>query len=161
MTKNMISAILAIVVGVFYFASAMTLPAHTNMGDIMGPRLFPIVVAAASVIAGIALVLVELVGKNRATSEKADFGFVKNRLVWIDIALLTVAGIVYGMILDLLGFTVATLLFMFAATMLINRGRIVQNITVATIFTVAAYGIFGFGLKLSLPRGLVENLLPF
>ena len=161
MTKNMISAILAIVLGVFYFASAMTLPAHTNMGDIMGPRLFPIVVAATCVIAGIALVLVEFFGKHRAKSEKADFGFVKNKAVWIDIALLTAAGIIYGMLLDPLGFTVATLLFMFAAAMLINRGRIVQNITVAAIFTVAAYGVFGFGLKLSLPRGLVENLLPF
>lgn len=161
MTKNMISGILALVLGAFYLATAMTLPAHTNMGDIMGPRLFPIVVASACLIAGAALVVIELVGKNRAKSEKADFGFRKNKEIWIDIAAITVAGIAYGMILEWLGFTVATLLFMFAVTMLINRGRIGQNILVAVLFTVAAYAVFGFGFKLSLPRGLVENLLPF
>lgn len=161
MTKNMISGILALVLGVFYLATAMTLPAHTNMGDIMGPRLFPTVVAVACIVAGAALVLFELVGKNRAKSEKADFGFRKYKEVWIDIAVLTVIGIVYGMILDWLGFTVATLLFMFAVTMLINRGRLLQNLLVAVLFTIAAFLVFGFAFKLSLPRGLVENLLPF
>lgn len=161
MTKNMISGIVALAVGAFYFASAMGLPAHTNMGDIMGPRIFPLVVSIACLLAGAALVLIETVKKEKSGSEKAEFGFRKHKAVWIDIALITVAGIVYGMVLETLGFTVATLLFMFVATMLINRGRVGQNILVSVLFTLIAYGVFGFAFKLSLPRGLVENLLPF
>ncbi len=50
---------------------------------------------------------------------------------------------------------------MFCATMLINRGRFIQNILLSLLFPVVTYAAFAVALQLSLPRGIIENMLPF
>jgi len=74
---------------------------------------------------------------------------------------LTIAGIVFGLIIDGLGYMIATALFIFSVSMLINKGKLVQNIVIAVLFPVVTYFVFGVALKLSLPRGIIETMLPF
>ena len=45
--------------------------------------------------------------------------------------------------------------------MMINRGRFVQNVLIAVLFPAVTYGAFAIALQLSLPRGIIENMLPF
>ncbi|HEY9054334.1 MAG TPA: tripartite tricarboxylate transporter TctB family protein [Rectinemataceae bacterium] len=158
MTKNMISGIVAIVVGVIYLITTMLLP-EMKMGDKLGPKLFPSVAGFLALGSGVALVILDFISKK--PKEKADFGFIKRKDVWIKIFLTTVVGVVYGLLMDPLGFIIPTTLFMLFISTLINKGRLVQNIIVAVAFSVICYGVFGVALKLSLPRGFLEQLLPF
>ena len=81
--------------------------------------------------------------------------------LWLKILLTTVVGIVYGLVMDTLGFLIPTTLFMLFISTLINKGRLVQNAILSLAFSVITYGVFAVALKLSLPRGFLESLLPF
>jgi len=157
-TMNLITGIIAIALGGIYLLTAMLLP-EMRMGDRLGPKLFPSIVGILAIVAGIILALGD---RNPGTrSKKADFGFVKHKEVWIKILLTTAVGIAYGLLMDPLGFLVPTTLFMLFISTLINKGRLVQNLILAVAFSVITYGVFAVALKLSLPRGFIEQLLPF
>jgi len=116
-------------------------------------------VGILAIIAGFVLVIQERKPEKR--SKKADFGFVKHKEVWLKILLTTVVGIVYGLVMDSLGFLIPTTLFMLFISTLINKGRLIQNLVLAIAFSVITYGVFAVALKLSLPRGIIEQMLPF
>jgi len=157
-TKDTLTGIIAVAVGGIYTATALVLP-EMRMGDKLGPKIFPLVVGIGSVLAGLALIL----GDRRPgkQSKKADFGFVEHKDLWLKIVLTTVVGIVYGLVMDKLGFLIPTTLFMLFISTLINKGRLVQNAVLSAVFAVITYGVFAVALKLSLPRGFLESLLPF
>lgn len=158
MTTNFLTGLIAVIVGGIYIITAMGLK-KPMIGDNVGPRLFPYIVGIAAVIAGVVLIIQDrLPGK---ASKKADFGFVKDKAIWIKIALTTVVGIAYGLVMDSLGFIIPTTLFMIFITTLINKGKLVQNLIIAISFSAITYGVFGVALKLSLPRGIIEQMLPF
>lgn len=159
MSKNLVSGLLAVGVGFVYLITALLLP-EQMMGDKMGPKVFPIIVGIASILAGFALCVSEF-RKKATKKDKVDFGFKSESDVWIKIAILTAAGILYGLTIDFLGFIAATTAIMLVATLLINKGHLKQNIIVSVLFSVVSYLGFGIALQLSLPRGLIENLLPF
>lgn len=158
MTMNFLTGIVAIVIGGIYFLTAMLLPQMT-MGDRLGPKLFPSIVGLLSIVAGAVLMLQERNPAKR--SKKADFGFAQNKSVWFKILLTTAMGIAYGLLMDSLGFLLPTAFFMFFITTLINKGRVFQNLIIAILFSVICYGVFAVALKLSLPRGVIEQALPF
>ena len=158
MTNNLVTGIVAIPIGGIYFITTMLLP-EMRMGDKLGPKLFPSIAGILAMLSGLVLIIQERNPAKR--SKKADFGFVKNKEVWLKILLTTVVGIAYGLIMDSLGFLLPTTLFMLFITTLINKGRLVQNLIIAFLFAVISYGIFAVALKLSLPRGFIEQLLPF
>ena len=158
MTMNLITGIIAVAIGGIYLVTAMLLP-EMRMGDRLGPKLFPTLVGTLAILSGLVLVIQERKPEKR--SKKADFGFVTHRQVWIKILLTTVVGIAYGLVMDSLGFLIPTTLFMLFISTLINRGRLVQNLVLAVAFSVITYGVFAVALKLSLPRGFIEQMLPF
>ena len=158
MTMNFMTGLIAAIIGGIYLVTTMMLPEMT-MGDRLGPKLFPTIVGLAAVLAGIALMVKDrMPGK---ASKKANFGFVTNKAVWIKILITTVLGIAYGLAMDPLGFIIPTTIFMFCIATIINKGRLVQNAVIGVAFSVITYGIFGVALQLSLPRGFLEQLLPF
>ncbi len=158
MTKDTLTGIIAVLVGGIYSVTTLMLP-EMRMGDRLGPKIFPLVIGIASVLAGLALIL----GDRRPgkQSKKTDFGFLEHKDIWLKILLTTVVGIVYGLVMDKLGFLIPTTLFMLFISTLINKGRLVQNAVLSATFAVITYGVFAVALKLSLPRGFLESLLPF
>lgn len=158
MTTNALTGFIAFIVGVVYFATALRLPTPM-IGDQIGPKLFPYIIGIASMLAGAALFLQDK--RPGKASKKAEFNFVKEKDIWIKILLTTVVGIVYGLVMDGLGFLIPTTLFMLFISTLINKGRLIQNFVIALAFAVICYGVFGVALKLSLPRGFLESMLPF
>ncbi len=155
---NFMTGLIALVIGGAYLITTMLLP-EMRMGDKLGPKLFPTIVGVAAMISGVILILQD--SRPGKASKKPDFGFVKNKELWLKILLTMVVGIAYGLVMDSLGFIVPTTLFMLFISMLINKGRLVQNIIIAFSFAVICYGIFGAALQLSLPRGIIEQMLPF
>jgi len=157
-TMNFMTGIIAVAIGGIYLITAMLLP-QMRMGDKLGPKLFPTIIGIVAIASGIILMIQDK--RPGKASKKADFGFIKNKDLWLKILLTTMVGIVYGLVMDSLGFILPTTLFMLFISMLINKGRLVQNIIVALSFAVICYGVFGVALKLSLPRGFIEQMLPF
>jgi len=157
-STNILTGIISIVLGLVYSITALRLP-QMAMGDRLGPKIFPYFVGIVTIITGIAMILQDRNPEKR--SKKVDFGFKEHKNVWIKIGLLTIAGIIFGLVIDGLGYMIATALFMFFVSMLINRGRLVQNTVIAVLFSVVTYFVFGVALKLSLPRGIIETMLPF
>ncbi|HQQ31385.1 MAG TPA: tripartite tricarboxylate transporter TctB family protein [Rectinema sp.] len=158
MTTNILTGIISIVLGLVYSITALRLP-RMAMGDRLGPKIFPYFVGIVTIITGIALILQDRNPEKR--SKKAEFGFKEHKNLWLNIVILTIAGILFGFFIDELGYMIATALFMFFVSMLINRGRLVQNVVIAVLFPVVTYFIFAVALKLSLPRGIIETMLPF
>ena len=158
MTTNILTGIISIVLGLVYSITALRLP-RMAMGDRLGPKIFPYFVGIVTIITGIALILQDRDPEKR--SKKAEFGFKEHKNLWLNIVILTIAGILYGFFIDVLGYMIATALFIFSASMLINKGKLVQNIVIAVLFSVVTYFVFGVALKLSLPRGIIETMLPF
>jgi len=135
MSKNFTSGLIALILGGIYLATAMRLPdvkAALCIGD-----------------------------KLTSKKEPVNWNFVQDAGVWIKIAATMVLGVVYGMVLDSWGYLLATSLFMLCATLMINRGRFVQNVLISLLFPAVTYGAFAIALQLSLPRGIIENMLPF
>jgi len=155
---NFMTGLIAAVVGGIYLVTTMLLPEMT-MGDKLGPKLFPAIVGIAAILAGIILMIQDR--KPGKASKKANFGFVTNKPAWIKILIITVLGLAYGLAMDPLGFIVPTAVFMFCIATIINQGRLVQNVIIGVAFSVITYGVFGIALQLSLPRGFLEQLLPF
>ncbi|MCF4151657.1 tripartite tricarboxylate transporter TctB family protein [Dethiosulfovibrio sp. F2B] len=156
MTKNMISGLLSVVLGLAYIYGATLIP-EVKAGDEIGPRLFPYIIGISAVICGGLLTLAELRKKER---EPFSFGFVTERPIWIKIFAIIVLGIFYGETLDYLGYVIGTILFMVLVGSILNKGRLVQNAIIAVSFSCVCYGVFSIALKLSLPRGLL-SFLPF
>jgi putative tricarboxylic transport membrane protein len=157
-TANALTGLIAMVVGGIYLVTAAMLR-KPMIGDQIGPKLFPIIVGVASVLAGAALFFQDR--RPGKSSKKADFAFVKDKEIWIKILLTTLVGIIYGLVMDGLGFLIPTTLFMLFISTLINKGRFTQNLILAVTFAIICYGVFGVALKLSLPRGFIEQMLPF
>jgi putative tricarboxylic transport membrane protein len=157
-TTNALTGLIAMIVGIIYFITALRLPTPM-IGDQIGPKLFPYIVGIASIFAGATLFFQDR--RPGKASKKAEFNFVKDKDIWIKILLTTVVGIIYGLVMDKLGFLIPTTLFMLFISTLINKGRHVQNLIIALAFAVICYGVFGVALKLSLPRGFLESMLPF
>ncbi len=158
MTTNILTGIISIVLGLVYSITALRLP-RMAMGDRLGPKIFPYFVGIVTIITGIALILQDRDPEKR--SKKAEFGFKEHKNLWLNIVILTIAGILFGFFIDELGYMIATALFIFSVSMLINKGKLVQNIVIAVLFSVVTYFVFGVALKLSLPRGIIETMLPF
>ncbi len=156
MTKNMISGLISLVLGLAYLYGASQIP-NVQAGDEIGPKLFPYIIGTAAVICGGLLTFLEMRKKNRETF---SFGFVSEKSIWLKIAAIMALGIAYGETLDYLGYVIGTAMFMFFAGSIINKGHKVQNITIAGLFSCVCYGVFSVALNLSLPRGLL-SFLPF
>ncbi len=156
-TKDTITGVFSVVIGSVYLISTTTIPLN-EAGDEVGPRAFPYIIAALVISCGLWLLVKEFLNRNR---QPFSWEFVADRGVWFRILLTMAAGICYGLVLDWLGYLIATLLFMIFVCALINVGRHRQNIVIAVVFSIFTFVAFALVLKLSLPRGILGAVLPF
>jgi putative tricarboxylic transport membrane protein len=157
MTRDMTAGLVALVTGVLYGASTFRIPVF-EAGDPIGPRAFPFMVAAVVICCGAALVLKELGRTERA---RFSWGLRSERGVWFRILLTIGGGIIYGVVLDWLGYLIATFLFLIFVASFLNVGRHRQNVILAAAFSLVSFVGFAVILKLSLPRGILGGILPF
>ena len=133
------------------FETSMLEVAASNAA--IGPRLFPFLIAAGLVIVG-ALVL-----------RQAFFGHIAHEggfeLDWRAFALVSAGLILQMLLLESLGWIIATTLLFVAATLAFRERRILISIAIGIVLTGLAFWVFNYGLGLTLPVGTVfEQLLP-
>lgn len=155
-TKDTITGVFSVVLGAAYLASTSNIP-QMDAGDQVGPRAFPYLVSALVIGCGLWLLLKEFLNKER---KAFSFAFVAGRAVWLRILFTMIAGITYGLVLDWLGYLIATVIFMLVVCSMINVGKHRQNLIIALLFSIITFVAFAIILKLSLPRGLL-GFLPF
>jgi putative tricarboxylic transport membrane protein len=124
-------------------------PTHATVG----PRLFPFLVAAGLIVVG-ALVL-----------HQALFGHVAHErgfeLDWVAVALVSAGLIAQLLLLESLGWILATTLLFVAVARAFGSHRLLLDAVIGVVLAGLAFGAFNYGLGLSLPTGtLVESLLP-
>jgi putative tricarboxylic transport membrane protein len=124
-------------------------PTHATVG----PRLFPFLVAAGLIVVG-ALVL-----------HQALFGHVAHErgfeLDWVAVALVSAGLIVQLLLLESLGWILATTVLFVAVARAFGSRRLAVDAAIGVLLASLAFAVFNYGLGLSLPTGtLVESLLP-
>jgi putative tricarboxylic transport membrane protein len=151
-TKDMISGLVSLILGALYLLYTLLLP-RIAISDPVGPYLFPKIIGIGAIICGIILIYMDLRKKYKAKMFLNEiFG---NKDVVYRIIFTTLAGIIYGVILEPLGYLISTAIFMVLLMVIINGiNRIIENIGVSIVFSIVTYLIFGMFLKLSIPRGI-------
>ena len=67
------------------------------------------------------------------------------------VLLTCVSAIVYALIFEVVGFVLATFMFMMSVLWITNGKKYVVNASVAAIFSVSIYALFNFALGIPLP----------
>jgi len=119
----------------------------------IGPRLFPFLIATGLIVVGL-LVLRE-----------AFFGHVAHErgfeLDWLAVALVSGGLILQMLLVESLGWIIATTLLFVAATLAFRERRVLISIAIGLALSCLTYWVFNYGLGLSLPIGTaIEQLLP-
>lgn len=132
------------------FLFALTLGLERNPLVPIGPGFYPRLVLGLTAALGIALLVADLLGW-RATPKRAT------GLNYPLVALIFGAFLVYVLILPLLGFRVATFVFVLGTTFLLEpprrAGLWVRGVVLAALTTVLTYYVFEQYLAVLLPRG--------
>ena len=114
-----------------------------------GPNFFPQVLAIMMFVASVLLIVNALRGESQKLSETIDkAGFIR--------ATVTVGiSIVYLVLMQVLGFLISTVLFLFGLMTFIGHKGLVIRIISSGAVTVCIYSIFYFFLKIPIPNGIL------
>jgi putative tricarboxylic transport membrane protein len=143
-----------IALAVVYVYATSRLPS-LDIGDPLGPKVFPYLIAALALIAAVWLI-VESEAKRRLGADKpVDRGQTVHR----PLAVFAVLGwmLLFYTVLERIGFILGGTIFLLGLTLYFNRGRWHMNILVSVLFPTCVYFAFARILGIWLPRGI----LPF
>jgi putative tricarboxylic transport membrane protein len=146
MSRDGITGLVALVTSLVLFA--LTLDLKPNPMVPVGPGFYPRIVLGVTAVLAAALVLFDLLAKNKTPQAKGRYGLV--------VAVFAVFGVYVGL-LPYLGFRVATVLFVAGLQSTIEppkgaRGWVIVAVT-ALVTTIVAYYLFERQLSVLLPRG--------
>lgn len=119
----------------------------------IGPRLFPFLVACGLLAVGVAVL------------RQAAFGHIAHErgfeLDWKAVGLVSAGLLAQLLLVESLGWIVATTLLFLLAALAFAERRYVATLLIGLVLTGVTFWLFDYGLGLSLPEGTVlEDLLP-
>jgi len=151
MTWNLITGLIATLIGVVYGWQALRLP-HATFGTKTGHIIYPVILGSVMILLGLGLVLKELVAKG-PKDPKSMPKFEKLTQHGWEIAIAILASIGYALVFEPLGYIISTILYLGAVLFLVNgRAKPVRSIVVAVLFSVGVYVLFSVLLGIQLPR---------
>ena len=151
MTWNLITGLIATLIGVVYGWQALRLP-HASFGTKTGHIIYPVILGSLMILLGLGLVLKELLAKGPKDPKSIPkFGKLTQHGREIGIAILASLG--YALIFEPLGYIISTILYLLAVLFLVNgRAKPVRSILVAVLFSIGVYVLFAVFLGIQLPR---------
>jgi putative tricarboxylic transport membrane protein len=142
--------------GVLILGGAFYLPAGAGYAQV-GPGVVPKFVGGGLILLAAGLLREVFTGGYRGVDEEAELHLPMD---WVAFAWVSGAIIVYGLLVERLGFVIAsTLLFMFSARSFGSR-RWLLNAIVGMLLASFVFAIFNYGLGLTLPPGILKPILP-
>jgi len=159
LTKNLVTGLISLVLGVVYLFMTLRLP-DVSIGDPLGPKLFPMIVGVGALLSGVLLVAGELRAAKSGRRQRADEETAVERsarkALYGKIGLTILAGLVYGLLLDTVGYLISTFVFMMILMCLVNTiRRMAENTIISLGFSVITYVLFATIFQVSLPRGIL------
>ena len=122
-------------------------PSHAAVG----PRLFPFLIATGLIVVSLALL------------RQAFFGHIAHEggfeLDWLAVALVSSGLIVQMLLLDLLGWIIATTLLFIAVARAFRSRRLALDAAIGLVLTALAFVVFTAGLGLNLPTGIIGDMI--
>jgi putative tricarboxylic transport membrane protein len=142
--------------GVLILGGAFYLPAGAGYAQV-GPGVVPKFVGGGLILLAAGLLREVFTGGYRGVDEEAELHLPMD---WVAFAWVSGAIILYGLLVERLGFVIAsTLLFMFSARSFGSR-RWLLNAIVGMLLASFVFAIFNYGLGLTLPPGILKPILP-
>lgn len=156
MADRVIFACALVLTAVYFYATAQ-IPA-LEIGDPLGPKAFPRLLGIAMLVAA-GMLLVEIVRAARKAPAQpaagqqrpADYGHLRV------IAAITVWTAVYVAVFELLGYVIATSIYLIALMAYFHPRHWTANVLTSVLFCAGTYYMFNYMLGVSLARGI----LPF
>ena len=150
-------AALLLAMGVFMLVetTGISVPANSNA---VGPRFFPTVV-------GVVLVLVSLwlagdvLRGGHGEMEAAEDVDVSRSSDWTTMAVLSAVFLGHAVLIDPLGFPIASALLFFGVAAALGSRRWARDAAVAVVLAAVVFLVFARALGVGLPAGLLEGVL--
>lgn len=124
--------------------------------DVVGPRFFPLVVAVAIFALGLGLVLRTTVRPDRELAEQAAEE--EAATAWPTVGLMGLGLVSYALLLEPLGYVLATALFFPGVARVLGSARPVRDAIVGLVIGAVVYVAFTQFLGVRLPSGLLPSL---
>ena len=150
-----------ILAGIYFYATEQ-LPT-LEIGDPLGPKAFPRLLAVALILTAGVLLIETLrarhTGSANASAKTRDESKPggSDSAPYFVVALVAVWTFLYFLAFEPLGYVVATSIYLFALMAYFNRGKWIANALTSTLFCAGSYFMFTSLLGVSLARGI----LPF
>lgn len=134
----------------FYMMLSFALDKATVKGDIFGAGGFPIVLAVLGLIVLAVITKNTLKNKVKVDIPMFDLKSVSGKMLLLTIALLAA----YLLLMDVVGFFLATLLFTFSSVRAIGYKKVPMLVAFSLILSVVIVVLFGNVFYVPLPRGI-------
>ena len=147
----MLAAVIIIVAAIYLFADAGLRTAR--IGDPLGPKAFPALVGGGLILSAVLLVF-ETLAKRRTLEDRTIEPRTKDEkhLVLVMIGMVVWSGLYYY-VFEMLGYLLATPLFLLGLLSYFNQRKYLTNVLVALGFTGIVYLLFSILLGVPLPSG--------
>ena len=149
------------ILGLVYTLTALGIEPDPSSSSVVGPRVFPLLVGMLMFLGGIALAASALIRRKPAEAvpagaERSPSAKEVNRRLVVIFGLLTV----YVLLFIPLGYLLSTFAFVLGLSMFLARRRLLVDVVFAAAFPIAVYALFTYGLRVQLPPGVLNGILP-
>ncbi|MGA0032061.1 MAG: tripartite tricarboxylate transporter TctB family protein [Burkholderiales bacterium] len=151
MADRIIFACMLVLAGVYFWATAQ-IPS-LELGDPLGPKAFPRILGVGLLIAA-AMLLGEILRDRKKAKPAPQEKWKWDPQQWV-VAAVAAWTAAYISVFELLGFMVATTIYLLGLTGYFNKGRWLMNVLTSVLFAVISYFAFTKLLGVSLARGIV------
>ena len=152
--ENYIFSIITVFISIFFIIMSFQFSASNSINKI-GPRIWPLTTLIIMLVLSILLVVKTYFQANAndtssSNDEKEEVKLLKNPIIFI---IASIVGI-YILLLNIVGFIIATIIFVYPASILLGMKRKIYAIFLTIISTIIFVSVFGLLLNIPLPRGL-------
>ena len=135
---------------VFYIYNAMQLPTIDNTGDILGASGFPQIIGILAMLVLLLITITAIKSKTALQLPVFNLKLPKSRMLLVNIFLLAA----YIVLLNILGFAVSTLLYLFIAPTSYGYCKWKLLTVFSVVGAVVLVSVFGSVFYVPLPRGI-------
>jgi putative tricarboxylic transport membrane protein len=144
-----------ILAGVYLYATEQ-LPA-LQIGDPLGPKAFPRLLAAGLVVTAIILFFEMRRARAKPPAAPAEAADPRDRGAQLVVAAAAAWTLLYFLVFETFGYVVATAMYLLVLMACFNKGKWTANVLTAVLFSAGSYLMFTRLLGVNLARGM----LPF
>jgi len=153
MLERSVLAVLVAISGLYLWgATEIKVP---MISDPVGPRVFPMMIAVGLVIACTVLLFQTQVFRRRAPATEVSVAPRRSHEP-VAVAVMVLTALYFGLF-EILGYAIATSLYLSILTLYLRRGHATSNVIISVLFSFVTYGVFTRLLAVRLPSGV----LPF